>query len=85
MSVATQPACWPPTNSLTDDVRTLYGVLVMLRDGAAATDEASATEAFGLIADVVRIILRRLSFSLAAVKRNFLLGSTRNFSLGRDR
>jgi hypothetical protein len=24
------------------------------------------------------------SFSLAAVKRNFLLGSTRNFSLGRD-
>jgi hypothetical protein len=39
----------------------LYDVLVMLRDGAEATDEASAAEAFGLIADVVRIILKRQS------------------------
>jgi hypothetical protein len=67
MSAAPQPAadtssggiCWPHTNCLTDDVRTLYEVLVILRDGAAATDDARAAEAYGLIADVVHIILSR--------------------------
>jgi hypothetical protein len=67
MSAAPQPApdtssggiCWPQTNRLSDDVRTLYEVLVMLRDGAAATDDARAAEAYGLIADVVHIILGR--------------------------
>ena len=68
MSAAPQPAsensdciCWPPSKRLTDDVRMLYDVLMMLRDGATASDDAGAAEAFGLIADVVRIILRRQS------------------------
>jgi hypothetical protein len=67
MSAAPKPSpdtssggiCWPHTNCLTDDVRTLYEVLVILRDGAAATDDARAAEAYGLIADVVHIILSR--------------------------
>jgi hypothetical protein len=67
MSAAPQPApdnssagiCWPLTNRLTDDVRTLYEVLVMLHDGALATEDARVAEAYGLVADVVRIILTR--------------------------
>ena len=69
MSAAPQPApdttsdsiCWPRSNRLTDDVRALYDVLVMLRDGSAAVADARSAEAYGLIADVVRIILKRQS------------------------